>query len=107
MQATLTQSGALYLAHHKSAKRPSAFFPCLNATPRKRAPDIAIYREVVNLPPVHSGGNEALTCSISMVNSENPSRFKTEEGDLAAQHRWEAEGGKLKDFTVPKGVPSR
>jgi hypothetical protein len=39
MEPTLTQNGALYLAHHKLAKRRIAFLRHFNAAARKRNPD--------------------------------------------------------------------
>ncbi len=40
MQLTLTQSGALYLAHHKISKRRSALFRHLRAAGGKQFPDL-------------------------------------------------------------------
>ncbi len=40
MQLTLTQSGALYLAHHKISKHRSTLFRHLRAAGRKQSPDL-------------------------------------------------------------------
>jgi hypothetical protein len=40
MELTLTQSGALYLAHHKISKRRSALFRHLRAAGRQQSPDL-------------------------------------------------------------------
>jgi hypothetical protein len=50
MEPTLTQNGALYLAHHKSAKRRIAFFRQFNAAARKRNPDKVRLGESSRLP---------------------------------------------------------
>jgi hypothetical protein len=40
MQLTVTQSGALYLAHHRNSRRRSAPLPHLRVAGRKRSPDL-------------------------------------------------------------------
>jgi hypothetical protein len=45
MEPTLTQNGALYLAHHKMEKRRSAFFRHFDGVARKRNPDTVRFRK--------------------------------------------------------------
>jgi hypothetical protein len=49
MEPTLTQSGALYLAHHKVAKCGNAFFRRFNFAARKQTPLIVTFGELANL----------------------------------------------------------
>jgi hypothetical protein len=53
MEPTLTQSGALYLAQHKIAKRRRAFFRRSRAAGGKRIADIVTFGELASLPVVH------------------------------------------------------
>jgi hypothetical protein len=51
MEATLTQSGALYLAQHKVEKRRSAFFRRIDVAARKQNPGIVTFGKSSRLPP--------------------------------------------------------
>jgi hypothetical protein len=53
MEQTLTQSGHLYLAQHKIAKRRTAFFRRFNVAARKQTPDIVRFGDLANLPPAN------------------------------------------------------
>jgi hypothetical protein len=56
MEQTLTQSGALYLAQHKIAKRRSTFFRRFNVAARKQTPDIVTFGDLVSLPRYRDNG---------------------------------------------------
>jgi hypothetical protein len=54
MEPTLTQSGALYLAQHKIAKRRNSFFRRINAAARKQTRGLVTLGKSSSLPPFNS-----------------------------------------------------
>jgi hypothetical protein len=53
MEPTLTQSGALYLAQHRIAKRRSAFFRRFRVAATNHAADLVTFGELARASSVH------------------------------------------------------
>lgn len=81
MEPTLTQNCALYYAQHKTSKGRAALFRKSRATARKWGQDVRRRRltsgDLFIVPRLHPDNGSS----------------QSEEGDSAAERRWENEGG--------------
>ena len=88
MKPTLTQNCALYYAQHKTSKGRAALFRKSRATARKWGQDVRRRRltsgDLFIVPRLHPDNGSS----------------HSEEGDSAAERRWENEGGNPRTTSI-------